>query len=255
MSKNAKLKFSIILGLLSLFAIFQLLKTGDPCAKPPERHVIIIDGTDQLGNLTVDGIKSKLKELTEKAAVGARFKLVFIGGDPPSSKTITTCRPETSTLSNAEKKIQREWQDFNRILFDPLDNRPKSSPSSPIYETILDEARTEFQGFSGKKILTVISDWRQYSPGKLNLHHECEDPKKAFTALSESLLVRVSLTADRPLANVAVHRLLIPRDDMSEKFTKCVLQVADMFINTIADKNTKLPEDWRILARSPAASK
>jgi hypothetical protein len=255
MTKSTVIKFGIALGFLVAFGAYKVFKIENPCATPPERHVVIIDATDPLGTLTVEGIKSTVKVLTEKAAVGSEFKIVLLGGDPPASKSETACRPDTNPISNPQNKIDREWKTFSETIFGPIDKRPTSSPSSPIYETILDESRTAFQGFSGKKVLVVISDWRQYSPNKTNLHHGCDDPTKTFTNLSESLLVRVSASTDRPLAGVTVYRLVIPREDMNEKFTKCVLQVADMFINAVSGQGTTLPESWKVLARSPSASK
>ena len=262
MSRSTTLKF-LFVGLLAFGLIaYQIFKPEDPCNKPSSKYLFLIDRTDFLGPKTQDGIKNALNKLIEEAEPGTLIKLTYVTGDERSDETVSACRPRmltrTTTIHTKKGEVQGRWDEFQKKIDTKLNEKQSPSPSSPIYETVLNEARTEFQAFSGKKLIAVFSDYRQHT-SKVSLHHRCGDIDMEFNRLVDSLpLERTKLQGKAqplaPLSAAEIHPYFIPRDDMNREFMSCVTAIADRFFNKTADGKSTLNE-MKWLAQSGAVSK
>jgi len=248
----------LVLGLIG----YQIFKPDDPCNKPNSKYLFLIDRTDLLSLKTQEGIKKIIDNFIESAKPGTLIRIVYITGNDKSDDTVSACRPEmltrTTTITTKKGEVQGRWDEFYKKIETKLNEKQLSSPSSPIYDTVLNEARTEFQPFSGKKLIAVFSDYRQHT-SKFSLHHRCGDIDSEFNRLIDSLPIQRNdpQGKSQPLAALSateIHPYFIPRDDMTREYMTCVTAIAERFFNKTSDGKS-MPNEMKWLAQSGAVSK
>lgn len=251
MNSATKLKFGLSLIFLVGIAAIGISASKDPCANPRDRVLILIDQTDEISPLAKDAIWKHVNELMTKASAGTSFKIRFLRPESVTIDAPTACRPDsvsaaTELYKNLPKTEQR-WRDFSTQVQKAIFSQISPSPSSPIYEGILDEVRNEFIGVKGTRTLAVFSDFRQYTPGRVNLHHSCSDPQSQYEKIRAALTLippqkepQRTLDTERPLNGVRVLPFLVSRADMNSQFTECVISVAEMYFNRLSGEATKL---------------
>lgn len=237
--------FSIgITAILLLFAISLFLKKDDSCTNPSGKVVIIIDKTEWIGKDTASAIVKHSKELITNTLPNTLISIRYLKSDGLSGEKIVTCRPKrpdaTTGIADNEQKVIQQYKQFLIKFEKDLEQDIPTQSASPIYSSIIDAAREEFIGIQGDKKLVIFSDFKEFTPGKTDLHTQCLDSELGRTNVISNLLIGVK---DKPLNGITSYRYMILRNNMNRTSQRCLESVSDQIFNELSGSKTlELPQ-------------
>jgi hypothetical protein len=236
---------NFLIGAAIIFiALAPQLIPKDSCEKSSSKLLILIDQTDELSDKTIEAIKNHAKLAIKNSRPYTNVVVKYIS-DGKINKRYEGCRPEMvewyTQITSDDVALTRIWKEFLDNFLNHLTLKMGVSETSPIYETIIDDARIEFVDFKYKTLI-VFSDFRQFTKNKINLHTKCTEATKETENILNTLatLPVVQSATMRPLAGVNVMRYFIPRADMTKDNISCLVSVSDMVFQNLATDITEL---------------
>lgn len=220
------------------------LSPEDSCEKSSSKLLILIDQTDYLSDKTMDAIKNHAKATINNSKANTNVVVKYIS-DGKINNRYEGCRPEKvewyTQITSDDVALTKKWKEFADDFLNHLTLDMGVSESSPIYETIIDDARVEFVDFKYKTLI-VFSDFRQFTKNKINLQTKCTDASKETDNILNTLATSPVAEAAtmRPLGGVNVRRYFIPRASMTKDNISCLISVSDMVFQNLSTNTTEL---------------
>jgi hypothetical protein len=250
------------LGILGGIFAWSELQPKD-CGDSTHTTLILFDVTDPLGASAISAAKDYTWGIIEAAPDFSRVIVKPIRGlgehNVLGATVQTNCRPIKPTFGTgvraAVKKVEGEWSSFQdwfcgdsggqrglacgdqgRAKKGALDASFPPSTSSPILESIVDDARQYLSPRPQSWNLVVITDWRQYSSSldlhmtRCDLHAQINVNKVPFLADARARVLEVKKDFGRPSQAVS---LFAVRDGMTNAEADCLQRFGENFLNSI----------------------
>jgi hypothetical protein len=231
--------------IIAVAGIVQLLPQNS-CEKSSNKLLVLIDQTDQLSDKSLESIQQHAKQAINASLPYTNVVVKYIS-DGKIKKRYEGCRPEkvewyTQVFAD-DQKLDKQWRRFVSEFLSQLTAKVENSDSSPIYESVIDDARMEFVDYKNKEML-VFSDFREYTKNKVNLQTKCLDASSESHTIINTLptITQAGSESMRPLDGVNVKRFIIPRESMSKSELDCLVTVSDMvFQNMMSSASILAP--------------
>jgi hypothetical protein len=250
------------LGLLAGLYAWRSLQPQD-CGDSTHTTLILLDVTDPLGTPAIAAAKDRAWGIIESAPDFSRVIVKPIrglgGGQTNQSTEFASCRPikpsATTGLKQGVKKVEREWSSFKdwfcgdsaghrgltcgdsrRTRNSALDSVFPPSSTSPILESIVDNARQYISPRVQSWSLIVITDWKQYGSSldlhlkRCDLQPQIDLTKVPFLADAKSRVLDVKQDFGR---SSQVTSLFALRDGMTTSEADCLQRFGEKFMNSI----------------------
>ncbi len=234
----------LIGGLVIIVATILQLIPKHSCEDSSAKLLILIDQTDALSDKTLEAIQNHAKSAIDTSLPYTNVVVKYIS-DGTIKKRYEGCRPEKiewyTQITADDATLTKKWKEFTQEFLGHLTSIVGVSESSPIYETVIDDARLEFVDFKYKNLM-VFTDFRQFTKNKINLQTKCGDVSLETKNILDTLptLTQIDSSNMRPLNGVHVKRFFIPRADMTKENISCLTSVADMVFQNLATETTEL---------------
>jgi hypothetical protein len=250
------------LGLLAGLYAWRALQPSD-CGDSTHTTLILFDVTDPLGAPAIAAAKDRAWDIIESAPDFSRLivkPIRGLGAAPTAQAAeFTKCRPTkptaTTGLKQGVKQVEREWNSFKdwfcgdsagqrglscgdsrRTRNSALDSIFPPSSTSPILESIVDDARQYISPRAQSWNLIVITDWKQYGSSldlhlkRCDLQPQIDMTKVPFLADSKSRVLDVKQDFGRPSQVTSFFAL---RAGMTTPEADCLQRFGEKFINSI----------------------
>jgi hypothetical protein len=236
---------NFLIGGLIIFVagVIQLIPNNS-CEKSSNKLLILIDQTDQLSDKSIEAIQKYAVMAINNSLPYTNVVIRYIS-DGKIKKRYEGCRPEKvewyTQIAADDQKIEKEWKRFAAEFLSQLTSKVEISDSSPIYESVIDDARVEFVNYKHRELL-VFSDFREYAKNKVNLQTQCTDVLTESKNIMNNLptIPKAEVDGMRALDNVHVSRFMIPRNSMSKDDLDCLVKVSDMVFQNLMSSTSTL---------------
>jgi len=239
------------------FLIYSTFKRTS-CEDSKSTILVLVDYTDPIGSKAIAVIKNKvwneiesapnftkiiLKPIIDRDKVADTDSKYFCSGEKPSI---------SSGLSGPTKEITERWEVLKNNVCgftkyknvdcgDPsrknsfFEMKLPKSDSSPIMEQTIDNVREYIVGKSYWNLI-IASDWRQFTPNKVNFQtNKCDSSVNFIKTL---LLNPREKFFD---SNGEITNLFILRSDMTQNEANCLEEVGKKFFGSLIYSGEKLP--------------
>jgi hypothetical protein len=250
--------FLIVFVVLVAAASTVLFSKKEDCSNSNYSLLVLVDFTDPIGPDAITAIKNHVWKTIELADTPDYSKVILrpiLGSDemggPIKRNNIEICRPKKPSfgdgLAGPATKIKKDWIAFKNQLCgstssnddiacgDPnrnssfFDSNYQHSVSSPIFEEVVDDFRLYLAGVESWHLI-IASDWKQYTPPRLDLHtKQCSSENAAQDAFNQLLIGKNEkiFTLGNPKLPNVVDRLFVQRTNMTQDEADCLDQVSD----------------------------
>ena len=259
--QNFAIGFAFLALLGGLFA-WKALQPTD-CGGSTHTTLILFDVTDPLSPPAIAAAKDRAWDIIESSPDFSRLIVKPIRGlgavQTAQPTEFASCRPikptATTGLQQGVKQVERDWNSFmdwfcgdsagqrglscgdtRRARNSALDSAFPPSSTSPILESIVDNARQYISPRVQSWNLIVITDWKQYG-SSLDLHLKRCDlqpqinmTKVPFLADTRSRVLDVKQDFGRPSRVISLFAL---RDGMTTPEADCLQRFGEKFMNSI----------------------
>lgn len=277
--QNFAIGFAFLGLLVGLYA-WRSLQPQD-CSESTHTTLVLFDVTDPLGTQAIAAAKDNAWGIIESAPDFSRVIVKPIrglrGSETTETKEVASCRPikptATTGFQQGVKKVEREWNTFaewfcgdsggqrgltcgdsRRKKNSALDAAFPPSSTSPILESIVDNARQYISPRGQSWTLIVISDWRQYGSSldlhlkRCDLQPQIDISAVPFLADARSRVLDVEQDFGRPSQAISLFAL---RDGMTTPEADCLQRFGEKFlIGITAESRFILPPKTIRLPRS-----
>jgi hypothetical protein len=277
--QNFVIGFAFLALLAGLYA-WKALQPKD-CGNSTHTTLILFDVTDPLSAAAIAAAKDRAWDTIESAPDFSRVivkPIRGLGGAQTTDPTeFSSCRPikptATTGFQQGIKIVERDWSGFKdwfcgdsagqrglacgdsrRTRKSALDSVFPPSTTSPILESIVDNARQYISPRVQSWNLIVITDWKQYG-SSLDLHlkrcdiqPQIDMTKVPFLADTRSRVLDVKQDFGRPSQAIS---LFAVRDGMMNLEADCLQRFGEKFLNSITSESRSiLPSETFRLPRS-----
>jgi hypothetical protein len=240
---STRLNF-VLGGAIILIALALQLKPEDSCETSSSKLLILVDQTDVISEKTLQAIKSHAQVAINNSKPYTNVVVKYIS-DGNVNKRYEGCRPSKvdwyTQIASDDVAMTKKWKQFVESFLTHLTLKVDVSETSPIYETIIDDSRTEFVDFKYKAMI-VFSDFKQFTKNKINLQSVCKNPEVETSKILDTLatLPITHSETTRPLNGVSVKRYFIPRAGTTKANIECLVEVSDMVFQNLSTNSTEL---------------
>ena len=248
--------FLIVCVVLVAAASTVLFSKKSDCSNSNYSLLVLVDFTDPIGSDAITSIKNHVWKTIEGMPDYSKVILrPILGSDEMGGAIkrngIEICRPQKpgvmDGLAGPAIKIQKDWIAFKNQLCGNsssnediacgdanrkdafFDSNYQHSVSSPIFEEVVDDFRLYLAGVESWHLI-IASDWKQYTPPRLDLHtKQCSSENAAQEAFNQLLIGKNEkiFTLGNPKLPNVVDRLFVQRANMTQDEADCLDQVSD----------------------------
>jgi hypothetical protein len=250
--------FLIVFVVLITAASTVLFSKKADCSNSNYSLLVLLDFTDPIGPDAITTIKNHVWKTIENEDMPDYSKVILrpiLGSDDKGGAikrdSIEICRPKKPGIGDGfagpATKIKEDWIAFKNQLCGSSnsnediscgDSNRKStffdstyphSVSSPIFEEVVDDFRLYLAEVESWHLI-IASDWKQYTPPRLDLHTKtCSSGNSAQDAFNQLLIGKNEkiFTYGKPKSPNIVDRLFVQRSNMTQDEADCLDQVSD----------------------------
>ncbi len=236
--------FSIGIFIILAIGALALWQPETDCSHPSGKIVIIIDQTEKFSDETKRSIADHSIKLIEETAPNTSISIRYLLANGLKGQKLTSCRPDspkiTTELTKDKDTVKKDWNKFLDNFRAAINQDYSTQSASPIYISLVNAAREEFIGIDNSKVIAVFSDFKDFNPGKSNIHDSCENSAYSSIGILKSLPIS---SADKPFNGITVKRFMIPRVSMNKQSLRCLTDVSDRIVNELSgDKSEQLDQ-------------